>query len=650
MRLAAIFSSGMVLQRDCEIPVWGWAEPGDGVAVECAGNKARVRAASNGSWRVTLPALPAGGPHRMTVSAADQTEYLDDILIGEVWICSGQSNMEFALSATVEGVDACATADVPGLRFFTVPHAHSIVPLSNTTSRWVACIPREASKFSAVAYYFGRELHERLKVPVGLVNCSWGGTLCQAWTSREGLEADSSLHGYVEQLDSSLNQNTEEGLAEYETARRKFLAEALPQDAGNRGFSEGWAGAGFDDSGWSRMTLPNYWSCAGHPTNGVFWFRQEVEVPEAWAGHDLILSLGWADKSDDTYFNGHRVGGLTWVENEDSWQTPREYPVPSALVKPGRNVIAVRVMSNYTGGGLAGPASSMELSPRGLSGAKPLPLAGDWLYAVEQDFGKVAAAGMPVRPRDHNVPSALFNGMIAPLIPFALRGAIWYQGESNADDHVRYRTLFPAMIRDWRSRWEVGDFPFYFVQLANFVSKDGSLADYENSPWAMLREAQSHTRTLPNTGMAVAIDIGEARDIHPRNKRDVGLRLAVNALAQTYGQNVVYKGPVFKGLHVEGNTVWLEFDHAEGLNSSDGVARGFAVAGVDRVFKVASGRIEGASVVVSSPAVKEPVAARYGWGDCPACTLYNASKLPAEPFRTDNWPLHAGPEREGLCG
>ena len=637
MRLASIFSDHLVLQRDCAIPIWGRAEADEILMVELAETSAQTTADAAGRWQVTLPALPAGGPHTLTVRGST-TVVLRDVLVGEVWLCSGQSNMEMQLFQAANGAAESAAAELPQIRLLTVPKQFSLTPATDMCARWAVCTPGEATLFSAVAYFFGRELHRRLGVPIGLINSSWGGTNAQTWTSRDGISSDPALHGYATELEQAERMSTGPAAEAYLAERAKFLAH-LPHDAGNRGLAEGWADVSHDDSDWGTMGLPEYWSRAGHATNGVFWFRRTVDVPAAWTGHDLLLSLGAADKSDDTYFNGQRVGGLNWADNSASWGTPREYTVPASLVKPGRNTIAVRVLSNFTGGGLIGPAAVMELRTQGPGEARPIPLAGPWRYRIEQDFGLVPKTpAEPPAPAGVSVPSMLFNGMIAPLIPYALRGAIWYQGESNADDAGRYRTLFPALIRDWRRHWKRGDFPFYFVQLANFV-RQGSTADYEDTAWPRLREAQSLALALPGTGMAVTIDIGEATNIHPTNKQDVGLRLALNALAQTFGQRVAYRGPHFVSQRLEGSALRLDLGDAAGLWARDGAVRGFAVAGNDRVFHVAAGRIEGASVVVSSPKVTKPVAARYGWGDCPPCALYNDANLPAEPFRTDDWPL-----------
>jgi sialate O-acetylesterase len=384
------------------------------------------------------------------------------------------------------------------------------------------------------------------------------------------------------------------------------------------------------------MTLPAYWEARGLLLNGVVWFRMEVEVQADWVGQDLTLSLGLIDKADTSYFNNVKVGGVTLEDREDSFNIRRIYTVPGALVQPGRNVIAVRIFSHVWAGGLVGKAEELYLA----RGEETIPLAGEWRYRVEADFGNFAGPpAPPLGPGNPNTPTVLFNGMIHPLLPYGIRGAIWYQGESNAARGKEYQTLFPAMITDWREHWGQGDFPFYFVQLANFQA--GADAGFD-SQWSELREAQTMTLALPNTGMAVIIDIGESTDIHPKNKQDVGLRLALNALVKTYGRDLVYSGPLFREARIEGKAIRLLFNHADGGLVSKGELISFATAGSDRKFARAEAVIDGETVLVSSPDVLAPVAVRYGWAEDPVCSLFNKVGLPASPFRTDDWiPLEA---------
>ncbi len=630
MRLPALFSDNMVVQHGRPLPIWGWSVPEDSVTVTLAGKVAHAKADHFGKWHVELPAIDAGGPYELKVSGRE-SRAVSNILAGEVWICSGQSNMEWPLELSDNPQEEIAAANYPRIRLFTVPRRPSDAPESDVTGSWSPCDPESAARFSAVGYFFGRKLQQELNVPIGLINTSWGGTRAEAWTSIEGLCAEPALKVVVDELQASLGGSVEERHRRYAQIRAAWYSK-LPDGEAKRSLSTGWERPEFNDNSWKTMRLPNYWQQMGHQTNGVFWFRTTAEIPASWEGQDLQLSLGAVDKTDDTYFNGQRVGGVSWADEPYSWCTGRVYTVPKALVKAGRVVIAVRVLSNFTGGGIVGPGSDMNIRRMGTTSADALPLSGEWRYSIEQDFGPINTPPEPPPPLDANTATALYNGMINPLIPFAIRGAIWYQGESNAGDSKRYAVLFPRMIKDWREHWMQGDFPFYFVQLANFGSTD----PLAKGNWAGLRDAQDRTRALAQTGMAVTIDIGNPTDIHPRNKQDVGLRLALNALALTYNKDVEFRGPSYRGLKIEGPYVRISFEHADGLHAK-GALSGFIIAGSDRKFVVANAVIEHDHVVVTHPDITAPAAVRYGWSDSPTCTLYNGAKLPAEPFRTDNW-------------
>ncbi len=625
MRLAAVFSDHMVVQREQAIPVWGWAEAGTRVTVTLAGVSAEATAGADGRWQAMLPALPAGGPHTLTANALT----VHDVLVGEVWICSGQSNMEWPFGSVNDAETEVAACTDDALRFFTVPKLAVTTAPDDVNATWVTSTPQNAPAFSAVGYFFARKLRAALGVPVGMLHTSWGGTVAEAWTSLEALAAEPATAELVDRYNREVNGDP----ADMEAFRAAYTAweraEILtnPEDAG---YPQGWADPATDTTAWPRMTLPTLWQNAGLNFNGVLWFRTAVDLPASWAGRPLTLRIGAVDKSDTTYFNNVRVGGLSIADDPNAWCTQREYTVPGELITTGKNVIAVRAFSNIYGGGLHGPAGFMSIAPADEPGAA-LSLASDWAYQIEHNFGLrplTPAPPMPWGPDNANTPAALYHGMIAPLIPYALRGAIWYQGESNADRPEQYQKLFPAMIRDWRTRWGY-DFGFYFVQLANFIA--GS------NRWPELREAQTMTLAVPHTGMAVITDIGEPRDIHPRNKQDVGLRLALAALHGTYGQDVTPSGPLFAGCAVEGDAVRVRFAYADGL-VAHGALDGFVLAGTDRVFHPAQARIDGATVVVTAAAVPAPAAVRYAWEDDPPCPLYNAANLPASPFRSDDWP------------
>jgi sialate O-acetylesterase len=644
VRVPSLVGDHMVLQQGRRARVWGTAEPGERVTVRLAGLTARATADARGRWQVFLGPLKAGGPHTLTVSASNTLRFVD-VLVGEVWVCSGQSNMEWPLSQTTHGPEDAARADRPEIRLFTVEKRTSAEPLEDVRGRWVVATPEQAAQFSAVGYYFGRELHGRLRVPVGLIHTSWGGTPAEAWTSRAALASHPALRPILERYEKEL-ANLPELRREHARKLAEWERRYVTPDPGNKGEALGFAEPARDAEGWRRMRLPQLWESAGLKLDGVIWFRRGVEVPPAWAGRDLSLSLGPVDDFDTTYFNGARVGA-TGGEGAEAYRFPRRYRIPGPLVRPGRNVVAVRVYDRVGGGGFGGSAGSMSLAPEGEpEGGAAVGLDGEWDYKAEAavepkqlDFSDYP--GPAPGPDNQNSPTVLYNAMLAPLTPYAVRGAVWYQGESNAGRAYQYRTLFPAMIRDWRRAWGGGDFPFYFVQLANYMKRHPEPAESE---WAELREAQALTLREPRTGMAVAIDIGEADDIHPRNKRDVGLRLARWALAETYRRRVEPSGPLYASHAVEGGRVRLRFRHAAGLKTSDGRApAGFAVAGADRRFVWAEARVEGETVVVWSKGVPSPAAVRYAWADNPAANLANGDGLPASPFRTDDWPgLTAG--------
>lgn len=640
VRLPALFGDNMVLQQGPRARVWGTAPPGERVTVRIAGLTASATADARGRWQTFVGPLRAGGPFELAVEGSNRLVF-KNVLVGEVWVCSGQSNMEWPLSRSEGGEQDAAGANDSGLRFFTVGKKTAAEPQEDADGRWAVATPAEALRFSAVAFYFGRELRARLGVPVGLINTSWGGTPAESWTSREALAADAALRPILERHEEAM-RNLPEARREYD----RRLAEwdkrnerVILRDEGNRGEAQGFAEPAHDTSGWQQMSLPQQWESAGLSVDGAVWFRREVNVPAQFAGRDLLLSLGAIDDHDTTYFNGERAGS-TGAETPNAYAAPRRYRVPGRLVRAGRNVVAVRVFDSVGGGGLTGPAGEMRLADVG--GADSIPLDGLWAYKPERVLPARAVdysnhPGPRPGPESHYNPTVLYNAMLAPLTPFAVRGALWYQGESNAGRAYQYRALLPAMIRDWRARWRQGDFPFLFVQLANWRARRDEPTE---SDWAELREAQLLTlRRVPRTGMAVTIDIGEADDIHPRNKRDVGLRLARWALADTYNRKIEKSGPLYESHRVEGDRVRLRFKHARGLETSDGRApTGFAVAGADRKFVRADARIEGDAVVVWNRAVPRPVAVRYAWADNPAVNLYNSDDLPASPFRTDDWP------------
>ncbi len=632
IRLPAIVGDDMVLQRDMKLPVWGWADPGEEVRLSVSWHRMERRTVTDadGKWQFTVTAPPAGGPYELTFKGKN-TVTLKNVLVGEVWVCSGQSNMEWPLHSVNNAEQELAAADYPNIRLFTVQKKIADVPESDCTGQWSLCTPETVPGFSAVGYFFGRYLHKELGVPVGLINTSWGGTVAEAWTSSDAL---AKMPAFKTQLDkmAAARANPDAAMKKYENEMAAWQKKV--EAAGAQG--KGCIAPDFDDSGWKTMDLPGRWEQTALPNfNGLVWFRKTVDVPESWSGKKLVLQLGPIDDQDTTWVNGVKVGSHT---GSGQWQALRKYDIGADVVHAGKNVIVVQVLDTGGDGGIYGQPEQMKLSLADAADAKPISLAGPWRYKVGYDL-----ASLPPQPQapfwvnNPNAPTVLYNGMIAPLIPFGIRGAIWYQGESNAGRAHQYRELFPLMITNWRRKWGEGPFPFLFVQLANFMAAQPEPSE---SAWAELREAQFMTLKLPNTGMATIIDIGEADNIHPRNKQDVGKRLALWALDMAYGRDLVYSGPLYKSMEIKDGKIVLHFDHVDGglvAKGNDGL-KGFAIAGADRKFVWAKAKIEGDTVVVASDKVAEPKAVRYGWADNPTCNLYNKAGLPASPFRTDDWP------------
>ena len=618
-----LFSDHMVLQRKVEAPIWGWTQPGERVVVSLGHQMALARADESGRWEVKLGPFNAGGPYDLKVSGPAEL-VLKDVMIGDVWLCSGQSNMEWPVSAANNPEQEIASAKHPGIRLFTVPKKVSPSPVSTMAASWEVCSPETVAAFSAVGYFFGRQLHQDLDVPIGLIDSSWGGTIAEAWTSGESLMDLADFRSDVAGV-REWARNANESAASFERRVKEWWED---NDRGSRP-GEKWSDIQQDDSHWPRMALPVNWEDAGlSDFDGIVWFRKEFNLPEEWEGQDLELHLGTIDDVDTTFVNGVWVGGSTL------WNARRVYRVPSKVVKAGANVIAVRVLDTGGGGGLYGVPNEMYLKPTDTGTAGAQPLSGWWKYQVASPLTDLDR--FPVQQGSSpNVATVLYNGMIAPLLPYAIKGATWYQGESNASRPTQYRTLLPTLIEDWRSRFGVGDFPFLIVQLANFMAREEAPTD---TPWAALREAQALTALNDDrTGLAVTIDIGEANDIHPRNKQDVGKRLALEARSIGYGQELVSSGPIYRSKALSGDSIVLNFDSVgSGLMAKgDGPLLGFSIAGADGRFVWADARITGDHVVVRSPEIENPVHVRYAWANNPACNLYNREGLPAVPFRTD---------------
>ena len=641
--LPAMFCDHMVLQRGMEVPVWGTAEANQRVEVEYAGKKAAATADEKGNFSVKLPPLSLGDATSLSIKAGDgEPLVIKDVVVGDVWICSGQSNMGFLTKQAKNAKEEVESAKFPNIRFFRVPNLTSTQPTKELKGVWEVCSPETAGDFSAVGYFFGRDIHEKEKVPVGLIGNAWGGMPAESFTSEEALKADPDFAPLLERKRAPSTQDTAAARKQFQVSNAQWEKRYMRKDEGNEGVKKGWAKSDLDATDWKEMKLPQHWEDTGLKIDGAVWFRREIEIPEAWAGKDLNLSLGGIDDTDTTYFNGTEVG-----KNDGPLAVlvQRQYVIPAADVKAGKATLAVRVFDFMGDGGFYGPAMAMKIGVKGDQSIKPIELEGKWKFKVEKAIEQPAfVPPRPAEPPAAGAPflaSNIYNKMVYPLIPYAIKGAIWYQGESNAGRAEQYRKLFPAMIRDWRNQWKQGEFPFLFVQLANFDPK-GQPAEPTDSDWAELREAQAMTLVaVPNTGMAVTIDIGEAKDIHPKNKQDVGKRLALAAEKIAYGKNDVrYSGPMYELMSVEGAKVRITFDHAKGLKTKDGSApKGFQIAGKDEKFVWADAKIEGEQVIVWSEKVSKPVAVRYGWANDPVISLYNEADLPASPFRTDDWKM-----------
>jgi sialate O-acetylesterase len=639
--LEPIFTDNMVLQRNATVSIWGAATPLSRVSVRPSWTAGTYQApvAENGKWSVRFPTPDAGGPYSIVFSDGEAVT-LNNVLIGEVWICSGQSNMEMPMGATWAkddriGVDGfkeelAALDKVPGLRLLNLKKVTSHVPLESasvTLGGWNVCTEESVTPFSATAYFFGKYLYETLGVPVGLIETCWGGTIAEAWTSEASLR---QMHDFDSSL--AILDVLPEKIKNWETDHLNAIARWKESvNAGDPSWMNGkknWAGTKVIEADWGEMENPcKMQKVLGETFNGVVWFRKTVEIPRSWAGKDLTLRLSTIDDEDWTFFNDTQVGNI------DGYLTEREYTVPGSKVKAGKAVLSVRVADYQGTGGLWGKPEDMYLQVKGDPFSR-IPLAGTWKYKVSVPKDQTPELPAQVHPGP-NFPTLLYNAMIHPIVGYGIRGAIWYQGESNAGRAAQYRELLPLMIRDWRKAWGYS-FPFYIVQIANFMAPQ---TGPEESSWAFLRDAQKETATrLEHSGLAVTIDIGEADDIHPRNKYDVGKRLALQALAKTYGKDVVCDGPLYRSYLVKGREIEVSFCSAEGLTTSDGKApAGFWIAGSDHLFHPADARIEGAKVIVSSPEVEFPVAVRYAWANNPFCNLVNAAGLPASPFRTDDW-------------
>ncbi len=621
VRLPRLVSNGMVLQRDSGVKIWGWADAGEKITVKFNGKTYKTTAGTDGKWKVKLSKTKAGGPYTMEIDASNHMR-LKNILVGDVWVCSGQSNMVLPMSrvSPLYG-DVIAAAKNDSIRQFLVSMEYDFKsPQQDLKSgRWVSANPETVLNFTATGYFFAKALYEKYRVPIGLVNASIGGAPAGAWLSEEALKE------FPEHLETAIKFKDDDYIDKVR-AKDKNNSDSWyrlinERDEGLAAGGKKWFNPGYDASEWPTMQVPGYWADGElGPVNGVVWFRKDIDLPGSMDDKPGKLLMGTIVDSDKIYINGKLVG-------QTSYQyPPRRYDVPPNLLKKGKNTIVARVVNTSGRGGFV-KNKPYQLSADG----QTIDLKGRWQY-------KLGATMDPLPPTTfiQYKPLGLYNGMIAPLLNYTIKGVIWYQGESNTGRGLEYRKLFPALITDWRQKWSQGKFPFLYVQLANFMAAKDQPSE---SGWAELRDAQLKTLAVPKTGMAVAIDIGVWNDIHPLNKKDVGQRLALAARKLAYrDRRVVHSGPIYKSMKIKGNKAIIKFKNTGGgLLAKGGELKHFAIAGPDKKFVWAKAEIKRKKVIVWNDEVDNPVAVRYAWADNPeGANLYNKAGLPASPFRTDD--------------
>jgi sialate O-acetylesterase len=634
VRLPRLIGDNMVLQRGVALRLWGWADAAERVRITFRGRTLRTVTDAAGRWSILLPAQRAGGPYPMSIVGNNRVT-INNVLLGDVWLASGQSNMQFPMmrEGNFGGVknaeQEIATANFPQIRLFMVDRATALHPAADVkSSGWSAATPESVRAFSAVAYLFGRELHQRYRIPLGIIESTWGGTPAETWMSEDALTPFPEFDAAIAR-EARVDARSIADYDAYLAARNQWYRLHGREDRGSAP-PEAWAAADLDTSAWPTMAEPRPWPIKPPKGfDGTVWYRTQIEVLPSEAGKSIRLHLPHILNADTTYFDGVRVGATVG-------EAVRDYLVPGVLVKAGRNSITVRIEGQYDSGdgyvGMLGDAHDLYAE----LGGRAIPLAGIWRFQAGPDVSDLPDPPplAEFRSKFPQSPTLLFNAMIAPLVPYGLKGVIWYQGENNVGRAAQYRALFPALINDWRARWR-SQLPFLFVQLAGFEADPAQPAPCER---AELREAQSAALFLARTAMASAIDVGDRDDVHPNNKQAVAHRLALAAMAVAYGEHMVYSGPTFRAMQIEGSQIRIQFANqgsrlrVEG--DEQGEVRGFAIAARDRHFVWARARLDGADVLVSSDEVASPTSVSYDWGNTPRGNLYNSEGLPAPPFRT----------------
>ncbi|RKR04900.1 sialate O-acetylesterase [Flavobacterium sp. 90] len=620
--LPSFFTDDMVLQQKSSVPFWGESDAKSVTIITSWDKKTYTSKVENGKWKVILKTPIYGGPYTITINDGT-VKTLNNVLIGEVWLCSGQSNMEMPLEGwgkISNYKEEIENANYPQIRLLQAEHIESTLPLNTLKVQhdgWNVCSPKTIADFSATAYFFARKIYNEKKIPIGLIHSSWGGTLIEAWTSSGAL---TTIHDFDSEIQAMKSETDNAALLQKYNADMAVWEKNLT--ASDKGFSEEkaiWATSNFDDSAWKTMKLPSFFDTNGLGNfDGVVWFRKKITVQD----NTVDFSLNYyADDEDMIWINGNYIG------ETKGYNVERHYTIPAKFLKKGENTITIRVFDGSGNGGVYGDEKIALKSTK-----ETISLVGDWKYNIGVD-----SKDLPVKPylaQGQNRPSAIYNAMIAPIIDYKIKGVIWYQGESNAERAYQYQKLFPLLINDWREKFKDKNLPFLFVQLANYKEQK---QQPEDSDWAELREAQFKALRLPNTGMAVTTDIGNGADIHPKNKQDVGGRLANIALAKVYNTKIDYSGPLYKSYSIKENVVTIDFDFNENIKPRDNLLKGFSIAGSDQKFHWADAKIVNGKVEVFAQGVTNPVAVRYNWADNPAGNLTNASGLPASSFRTDVW-------------
>ena len=619
IKLPGYFTDNMMLQRDMPIKIWGWGNRYETVTVSIHDQKVNTRCKKDGTWEIILSPIPYGGPYSLTVQGKENSIKIENILIGDIWLCSGQSNMEWTVEQSANSKQEVQNANYPEIRALKVPKSIKNRPQDNFNAQWEICSPSTVGAFSGIAYYYARALYKEVQIPIGIINASWGGTDIETWISDEAFTALPS--NVQKQYNMEVVNNLEEYIRQNKGQKQAFL-DAMENDPG---INNQWFIPGFNTVAWEEMKVPGEWGTTPLSLiDGHVWFKYDLNLTCTEAGRPATLSLGTIDDADITWVNGTKVG------NASGWDTPRIYSIPPGILKEGSNNITVRVTDNGGSGGMWGQEADIYLEIDNTRHS----LAGNWKYQMS-----VANADYHVLDITPNmVHSSLYNTMIHPLTPFRIKGVIWYQGENNVGAGYDYRTLFQTQIKDWRTRWGY-ELPFYWVQLANLYPEDTTPV---GSSWAELRESQAMTLELPHTGQATIYDIGDAYSIHPTNKQEVGRRLSLIALHKDYGRDsLVYSGPTFQNVSFKENTAVITMNTYGSqltIHNKYGYLEGFSIAGEDRKFVWAKAFIDAnGKIIVYNENIAEPVAVRYAWSNNPAANLFNAQGLPAIPFRTDSW-------------